>query len=264
MTRRHFTFDCEGSRLVGTIDGNADATRGLLLVTGGNELRAGAFAGQAQLAARLAEKGFAVMRFDRRGVGDSEGGNGEFRTSGPDLAAALSAFRENCPVLTRIVGFGNCDGASALMLAKGAGCDALVLSNPWTFEGTGEDEQESPPEVVRDHYRKRLTDPAAIQRLLTGQVSLGKLFGSLLGALRPKAPPSSLAQDMASGIKDFRSDVMFLIAGRDRTGKAFLATWDKDDPRIRICENATHAYVEPHAREWLEARLVEALSSPRT
>ncbi|MCB2049088.1 MAG: hydrolase 1, exosortase A system-associated [Novosphingobium sp.] len=259
MTRRHVTFDCEGSQLVGTIDAGNAATSGLLLVTGGNEVRSGAFAGQAQLAASLAAKGFAVMRFDRRGVGDSEGPNGEFRSSAPDIAAALAAFREHCPALNRVVGFGNCDGASALMLAQGGGCDALVLSNPWTFEGTGEDEQESPPEVVRDHYRKRLTDPAAIKRLLTGQVSLGKLFGSLIGALRPSAPPSSLAQDIANGIKHFAGDVTFLIADRDRTGKAFLAGWDKADPRIRVCPDATHAYVEPHAREWLEARLIEAL-----
>jgi len=259
MTRRHFTFDCEGSRLVGTIDGDEGASSGLLLVTGGNEVRSGAFAGQAQLAARLAEKGFAVMRFDRRGVVDSEGGNGEFRSSGPDIAAALKAFREQCPSLTRVVGSGNCDGASALMLAGGADCNALVLSNPWTFEGTADDEQESPPEVVRDHYRKRLTDPAAIKRLLTGQVSLGKLFGSLLGALRPSAPPSSLAQDIANGVKDFGGDISILIAARDRTGKAFLAGWDMADPRIATCPDATHAYVEPHAREWLEARLVEAL-----
>lgn len=259
MTRRHITFDCEGSRLVATIDGDAGATCGLLLVTGGNELRSGAFAGQARLAARLAKKGFVIMRLDRRGVGDSEGANGEFRTSGPDIAAAIAAFRAECPSLARIVGFGNCDGASALMLARGAGCDALVLSNPWTFEGTGEDAQEPPPEVMRDHYRKRLTDPAAIKRLLTGQVSLGKLFASLIGALRPKAAPSSLAQDISNGIKDFAGDITFLIAGRDRTGKAFLADWDKSDPRIRTCPEATHAYVEPHARDWLEAQLVDAL-----
>jgi len=259
MTRQHITFDCEGSRLVGTIDAGDNATSGLLIVTGGNELRSGAFAGQAQLAESLAAQGFAVMRFDRRGVGDSEGANGEFRTSRPDLAAALAAFRRECPALTRIVGFGNCDGASALILAEGAGCDALVLSNPWTFERTDEDEQESPPEVVRDHYRKRLTDPAAIKRLLTGKVSLGKLFGSLLGALRPSAPPSSLAQDMANGIADYSGDVTFLIAERDRTGKAFLATWNRADPRIQTCPDATHAYVEPHDSEWLEAQLVEAL-----
>jgi exosortase A-associated hydrolase 1 len=259
MTRRHVTFDCEGSLLVGTIDAAEGASSGLLLVTGGNELRSGAFAGQAALAARLAEKSFAIMRFDRRGTGDSEGANGEFRSSGPDIAAALAAFRARCPALSRVVGFGNCDGASALMLAGGASCDALVLSNPWTFEGTGEAEQERPPEVVRDHYRKRLTDPAAIKRLLSGQVSLGKLFGSLVGALRPSAPPSTLAQDIANGIKDFGGDVAILIADRDRTGKAFLATWDKADPRIATCPDATHAYVEAHAREWLEERLVEAL-----
>jgi exosortase A-associated hydrolase 1 len=258
MSRRHVTFDCEGSRLVGTID-EGPASAGLLLVTGGNEIRSGAFSGQAQMAARIAALGYPVMRFDRRGVGDSEGANGEFRTSGPDLAAALAALRAQCPNLTRVVGFGTCDGASALMLAKGAGCDALVLSNPWTFEGSGEDEQEIPPEVVRDHYRKRLTDPAAIKRLLTGQVSLGKLFGSVLGALRPSAPPSSLAQDIANGIKDFVGDISILIAERDRTGKAFLAGWDKADPHIRTCPDATHAYVEPHSREWLDAQLVEAL-----
>jgi len=145
MTWRHFTFDCEGSRLVGTIDGDVHAICGLLLVTGGNELRSGTFAGQAQLAARLAVQGFVVMRFDRRGVGDNEGANGEFRSSAPDIAAALSAFREQCSALARIVGSGNCDGPSALMLAGGAGCDALLLSNPWTFEGTGEDQPESPP-----------------------------------------------------------------------------------------------------------------------
>ncbi len=200
------------------------------------------------------------MRFDRRGVGDSQGANGEFRSSAPDIAAALAAFRAQCPSLARVVGFGNCDGASALMLAGGGGCAALVLSNPWTFEGTGEDEQESPPEVVRDHYRKRLTDPAAIRRLLSGQVSLKKLAGSLLGALRPAAPPTTLAQDIASGIAAYSGDITFLIAERDRTGKAFLATWDKADPRIRTCPDATHAYVEPHAREWLEAQLVEALN----
>lgn len=259
MTRRHVSFECEGSLLVGTIDGDAGATAGLLQVTGGNELRSGAFAGQAQLAASLAAQGFAVMRFDRRGVGDSEGGNGEFRTSSPDIAAALAAFRESCPALTRIVGFGNCDGASALMLAKGAGCDALVLSNPWTFEGAGEDEQESPPEVVRDHYRKRLTDPAAIRRLLTGQVSLGKMIRGLMGAAGPAAAPSGLAQEMAAGIAQFAGPVRFLAADRDRTAQAFLAAWNRNDPRIRRCPDATHSYVESHAREWLAGQVLEML-----
>lgn len=259
MSRRHFAFACDGSNLVGTLD-EAEGATGLLYVTGGNELRSGAFAGQARMARAIAAKGYPVMRFDRRGTGDSEGANGEFRSSAPDIAAALAAFRAQCPWLTRVIGFGNCDAASALMLAHGEGLDALILSNPWTFEDDA-DNDEAPPEVLRDHYRRRLADPAAIRRLLTGKVPIRKLVSSLLGALRPAAPPGSLVGDMTRGIADFAGQVTFLVAGRDRTGQAFLAAWDRRDPRIRMCPDASHAFAEPHARDWLESRLLEALDA---
>ena len=257
MTRQHLTFDCAGSLLLGSLD-KGEQTAGLLLVTGGNEIRSGAFSGQADFATQIASNGFCVFRFDRRGIGDSEGANEEFQSSAEDIAAALSAFRQHCPHLTRIIGFGNCDAASALMLAKGAGLDGLVLSNPWTFEDQGDDE--APPEVVRDHYRNRLSDPAAIRRLLTGKVSIRKLLGSLVSALKPAPAPSSLVQDMAAGLDGYAGSVRILVADRDRTGKAFLASWKKTDPRIRICADATHAYVEPGARQWLEKQVLQALS----
>src|SRR5690606_19559812 len=133
VSRRHFSFPCEGEVLAATLDEGAEPA-GLLIVTGGNETRAGAFSGMAELAARGAAAGHPVLRFDRRGTGDSTGGNRGFRGSGPDIAAAVAAFRAEAPGLRRIVGFGNCDAASALMLAGGAGCDGLVLANPWTFE----------------------------------------------------------------------------------------------------------------------------------
>ena len=255
MSRRHVIFQCEGSRLVGTLD-EGDSATGLLLVSGGNEIRSGAWSGQAQFAARIAAQGFPVFRFDRRGAGDSEGTNGEFRSSGPDIAAALAAFRAEAPHVERVVGFGNCDAASALMLEGGAGLDVLVLSNPWTFED-GDDE--GPPEAVRAHYRQRLADPAAIRRLLTGQVSLRKLLASLAGALRSAPPPSSLAQDMAAGIEGFAGPVVFLVADRDRTGLAFLSARPGNDPRVRTCEGATHSYVEAQARDWLAEQVLEAL-----
>lgn len=255
MIRRHLTFACQGSTLVGTID-EAAGTTGLLLVSGGNELRSGAWAGQAQFAARIAARGFPVFRFDRRGVGDSDGPNGEFRTSGPDIAAALAAFRTAAPGLSRIVALGNCDAASALMLSEGAGCDALVLSNPWTIEGS---DDAPPPEVLRDHYKRRLLSPEALKRLLTGQIPIGKLVRSLIAAMRPAPAPTSLAQDMARGIAGFGGPVTFLIAERDRTGIAFLAAWDKADRRIRRCAGASHSYVEPSAREWLEEQMLEPL-----
>ncbi len=197
MTRRHVAFDCEGSLCVGTLD-DASGSTGLVIVSGGNELRSGAWNGQALLAARLAAAGFPVFRFDRRGVGDSEGANGGFRSSKADIAAALAAFRSEASQITRVFAFGNCDGASALMLSQGMGCDGLVLSNPWTIEGDGE--EAPPPAAVRAHYAQRLKDPRALLRVFTGKVSLSGLFASLRSALKPSPPPSSLAQEVAAGL----------------------------------------------------------------
>jgi exosortase A-associated hydrolase 1 len=254
--RRHLAFACGADRLVGTLD-EADGRTGLLLVTGGNELRSGAWSGQAQFAARIAAKGYPVFRFDRRGCGDSEGKNAEFRSSGPDIAAALAAFRAECPGLTRIAAMGNCDAASALMLARGAGCDALILSNPWTFENDGA--AEAPPEAVRSHYRRRLADPAAIKRLLTGQVALGQLVRSLFAAARPASPPSTLAQDMLAGLAEFTGPAVILIAERDRTGQAFLPHRDICARPLHTCANATHSFVEPDARDWLASHVLHVL-----
>lgn len=255
MSRRHLTFECEGSALVGTVD-EGSASTGLLIVTGGNEVRAGAWNGQAHLAASIANAGFPAFRFDRRGVGDSDGPCGDFRSNAPDIAAALAAFRAACPQAERIVALGNCDAASALMLASGAGCSALILTNPWTIE---DEAAPPPPEALRGHYARRLADPAALKRLLTGGVSLGDLLHSLLSVLRAAPPPTGLAQDMKAGIAQFSGPIQFLIAERDRTAQAFLAAWKRDDPRIRICAGASHSFVEAEAREWLVAQVLEVL-----
>lgn len=277
MSRRHFVFDCEGARLAGSLDAAPSAT-GLLIVSGGNELRSGPWGSQALLAQRIAATGFPVMRFDRRGVGDSEGANTGFTGSASDIAAALHAFRSHVPTLRRIVVYGNCDGASALMLAEGKGCDAMVLSNPWTFEPEPEPEPQPdpsdqpshegqaeptlmPPSALRAHYLRRLTDPKALWRLVTGKVQMGKLANSLTEAVQPNAAPTPLAQQMGEGLARFAGPVTILLADRDRTAQAFLAYWNKDDPRLRRCPDASHSFVEPQAWIWLQGQLLAALRS---
>ena len=265
MTRQHLTFLCGGDRLAATLD-EGEKTSGLLLVTGGNEIRSGAFSGQAALAASLAEQGFPVFRFDRRGVGDSEGVNRGFRDEEADIRAALAAFREAAPHVSRIVGFGNCDAASALMLAGGAGCDALVLSNPWTIEDAGdaddsEDMDTTPPaSAIRARYIAKLKNPREIARLLSGRVDYRKLLRGIARAVGPKAAPSTLTGYLRAGLSGFSGPVRILLAEADRTAQVFVENWDTSDARIVRCPNAGHAYVEPHAREWLQARLLEALS----
>jgi exosortase A-associated hydrolase 1 len=254
--RRHLTFRCEGDTLAATLD-RAPGSAGLLWVGGGNEIRSGAFAGQAQLAARIAAAGYPVLRFDRRGVGDSEGENRGFTGSAPDIAAALTAFRQAQPAVSSVIAFGNCDAASALALNGGNGFAGLVLANLWTIEA---DDEAPPPAAIRARYAGKLKDPREWLRLVRGQVSLGKLARGLARAAAPAPAPTSLARQIADGLARFRGPVRILIAGRDRTGQAFLAGWDARDPRLAHCPRASHAFVEPEARAWLFDQLVGALA----
>ena len=257
MSRRHFAFDCAGSALAATLD-EAPAPTGLLIVTGGNETRAGAFSSQAQLAFRIASAGHPVLRFDRRGVGDSEGVNMGFRNEAEDIAAALAAFRHECPPLKRVVALGNCDAASALMLTGGGAFDGLILSNPWIYE----DENAGappPPAAIRARYAAKLKSPREVWRLLTGKVSPAKLARGLAGAAS-KPLASDLAAAMRDGLAQFAGPVRILIAERDRTGQAFLAAWDKRDVRVHACAGADHAYSDDVSNEWLVGQILAALA----
>jgi exosortase A-associated hydrolase 1 len=255
MSRLHLTFPCADRLLAATLD-TAPGSSGLLVVSGGNEVRAGAFSGQAALAARIAAAGFPVFRFDRRGVGDSGGENRGFRDSAKDIGAALAAFRAIAPRVDRVVGFGNCDAASALMLGAGLGCDALVLSNPWTIE---DDEAIPPPSAVRARYAQKLKDPREWLRLARGGVNLGKLARGLAHAARPRVAPTSLAAEMAGGLAQFGGPVRILLAGADRTAQVFAESWDTSDSRVAQCEGAGHAWKEPAAREFLDRHLLAML-----
>lgn len=257
MTRLPLTFCCGSSTLAGTLD-TANGTTGLLIVSGGSEIRSGTFSGQARLAARIAEAGFPVFRFDRRGIGDSDGEDRGFRSSTNDIAAALAAFQAMAPKLQRVIGFGNCDAASALMLGGGIGCDALVLSNPWVIEGTSK-ENVLPPAAIRSRYAEKLRNPKELARLFTGGVDMRKLSRGLLQAMKPQLAPTTLAQEMAAGLDGFEGPVRILLAARDRTAQIFESAWKTDDSRIARCANAGHSYAEPDAREWLYQQLLGAL-----
>jgi len=258
MSRAHIVFSCETAQLVATLDGaDSGGDVGVLIVSGGNEIRCGAWGGQAALAARLAASRITVFRYDRRGIGDSEGTNRGFRHTRDDIAAALAAFRAAAPALRRIIAFGNCDAASALMLHGAAlGFAGLVLANPWTID----DETAPPihaPAALRARYLAKLKDPRELLRLLGGKVNLGKL---LQGLKASAAAPTgtALSRDMAAGLAGFDGKVTILLASADRTAQLFEAGWSKNDPRIQRLEGASHSFSGEAAQQWLTERLIEA------
>ena len=217
--RRLIAFPCEGETLVGSLDGAGGST-GLLVVSGGNEIRCGAHRGMAALASRLAAEGIPVFRFDRRGIGDSSGENGGFEASAADLIAAASAFRAHCPTLTRLVGFGNCDGASALALFGNAtGLDKLILANPWVIEPA---DDLPPAAAIRARYAERLRDPRAWLRILRGGVDFTKLTAGLREILQMDSEQGgALEQAVFPGLASL--DTVAILAERDATATAFRA-----------------------------------------
>lgn len=216
--RRLIAFDCAGETLIGSLDGEGPASFGVLIVSGGNEVRAGAHRGMALLAARLAEDGVPVFRYDRRGVGDSGGENGGWTSAAPDLAAALAAFRREAGV-ARVIGFGNCDAAALLAIeGRRAGIEAVVLTNPWTSE---ESDGLPPAAAIRAGYAAKLRQPSQWWRLLRGGVDLRKLLMGLAKLIR--ARPQPLARRVIRAIARWDRRATIVLAEGDATAIAFAA-----------------------------------------
>ena len=264
MTRRVVAFPCGGAKLYGMLDcAAAHGQTGLLIVSGGSEIRAGAFGGHAALDAMLAEQaGVPVFRFDRRGVGDSEGENHGWRGSRDDIAAALGSFRAALPGMRRVVAYGLCDAASALMLhaADLPGLDGLVLANPWTFDDdTG---YVHSPQALRQRYLAKLADPRAVLRLITGRVDLRGLMRGLGRATRKDEPGSALADVLHEGLARFAGPATILLAEGDRVGARFDKVWPGPDARVQRHRGRSHGFTDDaESRAWLFQCLLEQTAS---
>ena len=267
--RRMIDFECRGDRLVGTLD-EGDAATGLLIVSGGNEIRSGAYSGQAAIARHFAELGFPVFRYDRRGVGDSEGANCGFESSADDIAAAVAAFRTEAPHVDRVVAFGNCDAATALAFFHG-GIDSLVLANPWVIElNTSEPDAPTPPTAaaVRARYMARLKNPRSLIDLFTGKIDLKKLAGGLAQAAQKEAL-SGLAARLAAPLASSSLPTQLLVAERDTTALAFIEAYKtplfdavrtRTDVALAKCDTASHSFADATAKAWLYDHIGRALS----
>lgn len=263
-------FDCGGDRLAGSLDHGA-ATTGLLIVSGGNEIRSGAYAGQAAMAAHFAAKGYPVFRYDRRGVGDSEGENQGFEDSAADIAAAVEAFRREAPHVERLVAFGNCDAATALALFHSStAIDALILANPWTLETVGQEDAPAAASAaaIRARYWSRIKNPRSLLDLLSGKIDLRKLAGSLAKAAKREAP-SSLAAHLANALSIISVPTDILIAAKDTTALGFVGAWNSSlfEPvragqkvSMSSFDTASHSFADWASREWLYREVQASLT----
>ncbi len=256
--RRVIAVPCDGETLAATLD-EAAGTTGLLIVSGGNEIRCGAHRGMAMLAEKLAARGVTVLRYDRRGIGDSRGTNHGFLSAQPDLVAAAAALWTAAPHLTRIVGFGNCDAASTLALfGEAAGLDAVILANPWVIET---DDDLPPAAAIRARYAERLRDPTAWLRLLRGGVNIRSLFRGLHKLATGPTQAAPLETQVLDAITHWGSSAAVILAEADSTARAYAEAARNKRATVRtiVIDTASHSFAGAANAARLEAEILALL-----
>jgi exosortase A-associated hydrolase 1 len=246
---RAIAFDCQGERLYGVISLPAAAperppTRGVLIVVGGPQYRAGSHRQFTLLARSLAARGIAAMRFDYRGMGDSEGDLRDFESVQDDVRAALDCFHAEVPTLGAVALWGLCDGASAIAFyaAGDARVRGLALLNPWVRTEGG-----AAKATIKHYYRARLFERALWRKILSGRfdyaAALASAFRLLRSALgRPQAgggaalPAAPLPTRMREGLARFDGRILVMLSGADLTAQEFGDLADGDAAWRRLLE----------------------------
>ncbi|GGC17141.1 hydrolase 1, exosortase A system-associated [Pseudoduganella buxea] len=238
-------FPCAQDWLTGILSPATGApTRGVLIVVGGPQYRAGSHRQFALLARSLAARGIPALRFDYRGMGDSTGAARDFNDVDADLRAAVDEFCARVPSLREVVIWGLCDAASAALFYAGqdARIGGLVLLNPWARTPAGHASA-----TLKHYYRARLLQPELWKKLATGRFDWRAAIGSFVKlagtALRRRpAPPVALAEKpamglherMLDGMRAFDGKVLLIVSGNDLTAKEFLDMANGSAPWRRL------------------------------
>ena len=247
---RPLSFDCRGASLLGVLalPSRVAAKVGVVIVVGGPQYRVGSHRQFVLLARALADAGFACLRFDYRGMGDSEGEPIAFEAAGPDIEAAVAALRARVPTVQTLVLLGLCDGATASAFAVfRTNAAALALINPWVRSHAGSDET-----TLRHYYAGRVASAGFWRKLIRGDVDVvGALtaFASTLARFawakaRRGVPDDTLAGRIARSLLAHPCPTLVVLSGRDQTAAEFKLAAKRPGGLRTALERASATFVE--------------------
>ncbi len=271
-------FSVAGEQLLG-ITALPEMARdcGVVVVVGGPQYRVGSHRQFLLLSRRLADAGYPVFRFDYRGMGDSTGDMRNFESVSDDIQAAIDAFMHACPQVKRVVLWGLCDAASAILLALHTKSDervcGVVLLNPWVRS-----EASLAQTHIKHYYGQRLMQPEFWRKLLSGKLQVFASIRELLlnaakargGQATENERVASFQSRMAAGLREFSRQTLFILSGQDYTAREFIdyASADKaweatlGSPNVSRCDitDADHTFssaalrarVEDETLAWLD------------
>lgn len=274
MDERALIFDCRGDALVGILHdpGVPRQDIALLVVVGGPQYRVGSHRQFVVMARRLADAGYAVFRFDYRGMGDSSGEQRTFEAIDDDICSAIDALLKELPSVRGVVLFGLCDGASAA-LAYGYSdprVRGLIVANPWVRTEAGEARAR-----VRHYYGQRLLTRAFWGKVFSGQFDVAASLGGLVSAFRRSLGTATGAAErravhyidrMLNGLERSDRPVLLLMSERDLTAREFddlcrnSEPWAKQlaSPKVRRFDvpEADHTFSSVAASEVASATML--------
>lgn len=215
------SFECEGASLAGILTEPEIAVEaGVVVVVGGPQYRVGSHRQFVLLARALAAAGIACLRFDYRGMGDSEGDVRTFETVDADVGAAVEAFVRKTG-LAKVVLWGLCDGASAAMMYAPADprIAGVIAVNPWARSEQGEGSVR-----LRHYYVERLLSRVFWRKLFAGDLSIRRSARDLAREVRKASTavsPVSYLERMQTCWASFSKPMLFILSGNDFTAREF-------------------------------------------
>jgi len=285
-TEQATVFTCDDCRLLGIITRpEVPADTGVIIVVGGPQYRAGSHRQFTLLARQLAEQGIASMRFDYRGMGDSEGDIRCFEEVNSDIKAAVDTFFEHHPKVGSVVLWGLCDAASAALYYAhtDSRVNGLVLLNPWAHTEAGASRAR-----IKHYYLSRLMQRSFWAKLLSGKVRLKSSIGDLANSAQSvasatdkmaSAPANPLhgspgyIQRMLDDMNQFQGRILFILSGNDLVANEFKdllshdKKWKKACASTRISlkqlEKANHTFSTQTWREQVAQWTKDLIDSDR-
>jgi uncharacterized protein len=221
ITRQPVAFRCGQDWVLSVITRPENPRgRGVLIAVGGPQYRAGSHRQFVLLANALALQGYAVMRFDYRGMGDSTGEPRTFENVEEDLRAAVDHFLSRVPEVTEVAIWGLCDAASAALFYshQDPRVTGVALLNPWVRTLQGEARAH-----LKHYYLRHAFSAAPWAKLLRGEFDLAASAVSFVRNLRNAgaAGTQALPERMAEGLARFKGQVLLILSGNDLTAKEF-------------------------------------------